>query len=137
MQFRLLAAASLAAFTFAAAAQMPDKPITRPRITGISHIAVYTSNPAATDHYYREILGAAKLADPEDPKGVRYAVSATQFVEVLPLPADSGINRLDHTAWNTDDAEAHAQISWFQVVEGAIQGGKRRRRQPLVCCKRP
>ena len=27
-----------------AAAQMPDKPLTRPRITGISHIAVYTSN---------------------------------------------------------------------------------------------
>ena len=105
MQFRLIAAASLAAFAFAGAAQMPDKPVARPRITGISHIAVYTSDPAATDHYYREIIGAAKLADPEDPTGVRYAVSATQFIEVLPLPADAGINRLDHTAWNTDDAE--------------------------------
>ena len=126
MQFRLLAAASLAAFTFAAAAQMPDKPITRPRITGISHIAVYTSNPAATDHYYREILGGAKLADPEDPTGVRYAVSATQFIEVLPLPADSGINRLDHTAWNTDDAELMRRYlgskSWkvpYRVEKGA------------------
>jgi catechol 2,3-dioxygenase-like lactoylglutathione lyase family enzyme len=45
------------------------------------------------------------MPDPENPKGVRYAFSATQFVEVLPLPADAGINRLDHTAWNTDDAE--------------------------------
>jgi len=121
MQFRVLAA-----FTLAAAAQMPDKPIARPRITGISHIAVYTSNPAATDHYYREIIGAAKLADPEDPTGVRYALSATQFIEVLPLPADAGINRLDHTAWNTDDAEGLRRYlgsrSWkvpYRVEKGA------------------
>jgi len=85
---------------------MPDKPLMRPKITGISHIAVYTSNPAATDHFYREIVGAAKLPDPENPKGVRYALSATQFIEVLPLPEDAGINRLDHVAWNTSDAEA-------------------------------
>jgi catechol 2,3-dioxygenase-like lactoylglutathione lyase family enzyme len=77
----------------------------RPKITGISHLAVYTSDPAATDHYYREIVGAAKLPDPENPQGVRYALSATQFVEVLPLPAGAGINRLDHTAWITSSAE--------------------------------
>jgi catechol 2,3-dioxygenase-like lactoylglutathione lyase family enzyme len=84
---------------------MPDKPLMRPRITGISHIAVYTSNPAATEHYYVDIIGAVKQVDPENPKGVRYAVSAKQFIEVLPLPEGAGINRLDHTAWNTDDAE--------------------------------
>ena len=106
MNFKVLAAAFLVAFTVAAAAaQMPDPPITRPKITGISHLAVYTSDPAATDHYYREIIGAAKLPDPENPKGVRYAFNATQFVEVLPLPAGQGINRLDHTAYNTSDAE--------------------------------
>jgi catechol 2,3-dioxygenase-like lactoylglutathione lyase family enzyme len=105
MPSRFLAAASLAALIVTAAAQMPDKPLTRPRITGISHIAVYTSDPSATDHYYREIIGAVKQPDPENPKGVRYAVSNTQFIEVLPLPPDSGINRLDHTAWNTTDAE--------------------------------
>jgi catechol 2,3-dioxygenase-like lactoylglutathione lyase family enzyme len=106
VKFRFLVAASLAAFSFTAVAQMPDKPLTRPRITGISHIAVYASNPAATDHFYREIVGAAKLPDPENPKGVRYALSATQFIEVLPLPGGAGINRLDHVAWNTSDAEA-------------------------------
>ena len=71
MHSRLLAAAFLVAFTAAATAQMPDPPITRPKITGISHLAVYTSDPAATDHYYREIIGAAKLPYPENPKGVR------------------------------------------------------------------
>ncbi len=105
MQVRFLIVTSLLSLACAATAQMPDKPISRPKITGISHLAIYTSDAAAADHYYREIIGAAKVPDPEDPKGVRYAVSATQFIEVLPLPADAGINRLDHTAWNTDDAE--------------------------------
>ena len=104
MQFKFIVAASLLALSFTAAAQMPDKPVMRPRITGISHIAVYASDPAAADHYYREIVGAVRLPDPENPKGVRYALSATQFVEVLPLPEGAGINRLDHIAWNTDDA---------------------------------
>ncbi|HEU5351821.1 MAG TPA: VOC family protein [Terracidiphilus sp.] len=93
----LTAGATLTAFAQAAPA--------RPRITGISHIAVYTSDPAATEHYYRDIVGAAKEADPENPAGVRYALSATQFVEVLPLPKDAGVNRLDHTAWNVSSDE--------------------------------
>ena len=91
----------LLAFAGAAAAQSPE----RPKITGISHLAVYTSNPAATDRYYREVVGAAKQPDPEDPRGVRYAIGATQFVEVLPLPEGAGIDRLDHSAWNTANAE--------------------------------
>jgi catechol 2,3-dioxygenase-like lactoylglutathione lyase family enzyme len=103
---RLFAIAVLSTITFAAAAQLPDAPLRRPKITGISHIAVYTSDAAATDHFYREIMGAVKAPDPENSKGVRYMVSATQFIEVLPLPADAGINRLDHTAWKTEDAQA-------------------------------
>ncbi len=78
---------------------------TRPKITGISHLAVYASDMSATDHYYTASIGAVKMPDPENPKGARYMVNATQFVEVLPLPAGVGINRLDHTAFKTDSAE--------------------------------
>lgn len=88
----------------AAAASAQSAP-PRPKITGISHLAIYTSDPAATEHYYTAIVGAVKMADPENPQGVRYAVSGTQFVEVLPLPADAGVNRLDHSAWNVESAE--------------------------------
>lgn len=77
----------------------------RPRITSVSHLAVYTSDPAATEHYYTVTLGAVKLPDPENPKGVKYAFSSTQYVEVLPLPADAGKNRMDHIAFNTTSAE--------------------------------
>ena len=99
---KLFAALLLSALTLTAAAQ--TAPV-RPKITGLSHLAVYTSDPAAADHHYREILGAAKLPDPEDPKGVRYAFTSTQFVEVLPLPAGTGVDRLDHTAWITASAD--------------------------------
>jgi catechol 2,3-dioxygenase-like lactoylglutathione lyase family enzyme len=125
MHWKFVVAASLAAFTVIASAQMPDKPLSRPKITGISHLAVYTSDPAATDHYYREIVGAAKLPDPENSKGIRYALSPTQFIEVLPLPEGSGINRIDHTAWNTDDAESLRRYlgakSW--KVPGQVERG--------------
>lgn len=108
---RILAAAFLAAVAVAATAQTE---MSRPKITGISHLAVYTSNPAATEHYYKDIIGAAKLPDPENPAGVRYAVSATQFIEVLPLPAGAGINRLDHTAWNVSSAEGMRKYLWIR-----------------------
>ena len=95
----------LAVYTVAAAALSPSAPIKRPKIIGISHLAVYTSDAVAANHFYGELVGATKLTDPENPRGVRYAFSNVQFVEVLPLPAGSGINRRDHIAFNTDNAE--------------------------------
>jgi catechol 2,3-dioxygenase-like lactoylglutathione lyase family enzyme len=83
---------------------LAQQTVSRPRITGISHLCVYSSDPAATEHFYVDILGARKGADPEDAKGVRYYYSPTQYTEVLPLPADHTISRMDHVAFNTDDA---------------------------------
>ena len=76
----------------------------RPPITGISHIAVYTADPAASEDYYVRILGARKAPDPEDAHGVRYYFSPQQFVEVLPLGPNPGLSRLAHVGWNTGDA---------------------------------
>ena len=78
----------------------------RPALVGISHIAVYATDPAATERFYVHDLGATRGADPESRLGVRYYFSATQFVEVLPLPkGPPSINRLDHIAFATADAE--------------------------------
>jgi catechol 2,3-dioxygenase-like lactoylglutathione lyase family enzyme len=80
---------------------------TRPPITGVSHIAVYTTEPTKTERFYAHDLGGVKGHDPENPQGVRYYFGRTQFVEVLPLPAGpASINRLDHVAFITADAEA-------------------------------
>jgi catechol 2,3-dioxygenase-like lactoylglutathione lyase family enzyme len=79
---------------------------TRPAILGISHIAVYTSDVAKADRFYGHDLGLKKGNDPENAQGTRYYVNQEQFVEVLPLPADAGVSRLDHIAYITADAEA-------------------------------
>ena len=97
--------ASVAFVVFAVSAVAQNGPA-RPKIVGVSHLAVYTSDAAGSEHFYKDTLGAAKLPDPENSKGVRYAFTSTQFVEVLPLPEGKGVSRLDHAAWNTENADA-------------------------------
>jgi sialate O-acetylesterase len=81
--------------------------VSRPPITGISHIAVYAAAPEKSERFYVHDLGAVKGPDPENPRGTRYYFSPTQFVEVLPLPdAPASSNRLDHVAFTTTDAAA-------------------------------
>ncbi len=104
MSFKLYAAAVLAASTAVgplAAQAAPE----RPKITGVSHLAIYAADMAATEHYFVHVVGAVKMPDPENPAGVKYALSGTQYVEVLPLPADAGVSRMDHAAFNTTSAE--------------------------------
>ncbi|GGB40260.1 hypothetical protein GCM10011380_32140 [Sphingomonas metalli] len=79
----------------------------RPPLASVSHIAVYATDPAKAERFYVHDLGAVKLPDPEDPRGMRFHFAPAQFVEVLPLPAgETSINRLAHVALNTTDAEA-------------------------------
>ena len=102
MRFNLLVPALLTAVAASAGAQPAPA---RPSILGVSHISVYAADIAVTKHYYTHVLGAVKALDPENPKGARYFFSESQFVEVLPLPAGAGKNRLDHIAFNTSDVE--------------------------------
>jgi len=78
----------------------------RPPITGISHLSAYSADNAKTEAFYVHDLGAVKGPDPENPKGVRYYFSSIQFVEILPLPPGNSINRLDHVAFDTSNAES-------------------------------
>ena len=76
----------------------------RPPIVSISHLAVYVADGTKSEAFYAHDLGAVRMPDPENPAGVRYYFSPTQFVEVLPLPAGyGGINRMAHVALNTTD----------------------------------
>jgi len=109
----------LALVSFCCAAQ------TRPPIIGISHIAVYASDAAKAEHFYVDQLGLKKTADPEQKDGVRYYVNQEQFVEVLPLPASAGINRLDHIGYMTRNAEELRRYLGAHgiSVPGSVQHG--------------
>ncbi len=100
MRFTALSVVTLLTAATVALAAPP-----RPKITGVSHLAVYAADLAAADHYFTFVIGAEKVADPENPQGVRYMVNSTQFVEVLPLPTGQGVNRLAHVAFKTVNAE--------------------------------
>src|SRR3954471_2800755 len=77
----------------------------RPAITGISHMCVYASDVKASEHFYAQILGAAKGSDPQDANGTRYYFSPTQFVEVLPLPAGATQSRMGCVAYDCPSRE--------------------------------
>ena len=102
-------AISFAAAIFGSAVVLAASP-SRPPLTSVSHLAVYAADPAKSEAFYVHDLGAVKAPDPESPTGARYYFSPTQFVEVSPLPAGYGsINRLDHVAFDTADADAMRQ----------------------------
>jgi catechol 2,3-dioxygenase-like lactoylglutathione lyase family enzyme len=95
-------AALLALVSLAASAQTPS----RPPITGVSHLSIYTTHPAEAEHYYVHDIGLKKGSDAENPSGVRYYVNSHQFIEVLPFFTNAGNSRLDHIGYITTDAEA-------------------------------
>ena len=78
----------------------------RPAITGISHMCLYAQDLTASDSFYTHVLGATKGPDLQNPAGTRYYFSPTQFVEVLPLPADHTLSRMACVAYATPDAAA-------------------------------
>jgi catechol 2,3-dioxygenase-like lactoylglutathione lyase family enzyme len=97
----------------------------RPKITGISHMAVYASDPVAAEHFYADELGATKEPDPENPQGTVYRVSEQQFIEVLPLPKEHSLSRMDHVAFATADAAAlHSYLAAHHYLDtDAVQTG--------------
>jgi catechol 2,3-dioxygenase-like lactoylglutathione lyase family enzyme len=72
----------------------------RPQITGISHVAFYSSNLAADKAFYATLLGLA--ADPSHPNVYHVGVQA---VELEPLPPNHGHDLISHVAFATPDAE--------------------------------
>lgn len=101
MSYRYIAAVLVAFLVPLAQAASPA----RPPITGVSHIAIYAADPAASGHFYSHDLGATRGLDPESSRGTRYYFAPAQFVEVLPLPpAWTSVSRLDHVAFATTDA---------------------------------
>jgi catechol 2,3-dioxygenase-like lactoylglutathione lyase family enzyme len=124
MRFGQVAMALAAMMTIGARAPQ------RPPITGISHLAVYSRDLAASERFYVGVLGARKDVDPEDASGTRFYVSGSQFVEVLPAPPTLGASVFAHTAYRTPDAAALRNwlIARDAPAVGALEadGGERR-----------
>ena len=72
----------------------------RPPITGISHVAFYSSNLAAAKQFYAGLLGLG--TEPSRPNMYRVGI---QSVELEPLPKNHGPDLISHVAFATTDAD--------------------------------
>jgi catechol 2,3-dioxygenase-like lactoylglutathione lyase family enzyme len=74
----------------------------RPRITGIDHVAFYTTNLDGVKKLYGETLGLASAAPIEPGELTRY-MSGRQWVGFSAAPDPKATDRMDHAAFATDN----------------------------------
>ena len=77
----------------------------RPRITGIDHVAFYTTSPEGLQKLYVQTLGLASAAPVESGETVRY-MAGRQWVGYSPAPDPKATDRMDHVAFTTDNIVA-------------------------------
>jgi catechol 2,3-dioxygenase-like lactoylglutathione lyase family enzyme len=81
----------------------------RPHITGVAHIALYAHDIGKARWYYKDFLGFAEpfsLQKADGSLAVAFIkINDRQYIELSP-EVESGTDRLNHIAIETDDAEA-------------------------------
>ena len=77
----------------------------RPKITGIDHVAFYTTNETANHQLYLDVLGLTSTA-PIEPGQTQRFMLAWQWVGYSPTPDANATDRMDHIAFTTDDCRA-------------------------------
>lgn len=78
----------------------------RPKILGIDHVDFYTTNAAANNHLYTEILGLATVDPVEQGQTQRFMLFGSQWVGYSSAPDPKAIDRMDHVAFRTDNVDA-------------------------------
>jgi len=94
----------------------------RPRITGIDHVAFYTTNPDGVKKLYSDILGVTAAAPIESGETTRY-MSGKQWVGYSAAPDPKATDRMDHVAFTTDNiAGLRRYLTQKGLKPGQIQG---------------
>jgi len=94
----------------------------RPRITGIDHVAFYTTNPDGVKKLYSDILGLTAAAPIESGETTRY-MSGKQWVGYSAAPDPKATDRMDHVAFTTDNiAGLRRYLTQKGLKPGQIQG---------------
>ena len=78
----------------------------RPKITGIDHVAFYTTDPVANARLYNTVLGIPPTIFPTEPGQSQGFQIGRQSVVYTPAPDQKSNDRMDHVAFRTDDCEA-------------------------------
>lgn len=92
---------------------------TRPQITGIDHVAFYTTHPEGVQKLYADILGLPASTAIETGETVRF-MSGKQWVGYGPAPDPKSTDRMDHVAFTTNNVGALRSY----LVEKGIKPGQ-------------
>ena len=94
----------------------------RPKITGIDHVAFYTTNPDGVKKLYAETLGLVSASPIESGETTRY-MSGKQWVGYSAAPDPKITDRMDHVAFTTDSiAGLRRYLVQKGLKPGQIQG---------------
>src|SRR5215469_1369008 len=90
---------------FSVCASPQAGPSKRAHVTGIDHVAFYTTDVEAVRNLYGNLLGLTVTTSMESGVSQRFIVGS-QWVGYSPAPDANSTSRLDHVAFATDDLEA-------------------------------
>lgn len=86
-----------------------NRPLIRPRILGIAHIALFAKDVAASRRFYTGLLGYQEAFDLKQPDGslslTFFKINERQYIELFP-EREPDSDRLNHIALEVDNAEA-------------------------------
>ncbi len=86
-----------------------QEPVTRPKVLGVAHMAVYVKDLAKTRQFYEEFLGFGEpfTLPRKEGGGTRIVfvkVNDSQYIEIF-NEADRGEGQLNHISFSTDSAD--------------------------------
>ncbi len=80
--------------------------VSRPPITGLSHILLYADDIPKSERFYAGLLGWKQIPAESSKSGVRFYANHEQYVELVAPPDPKLEDRLAGVAFATSDAEA-------------------------------
>jgi lactoylglutathione lyase len=93
---------------FLLGAQAPTVSKSRPPILGVAHIGLKTSDLAAAENFYGQVLGFAHFSLDKPAGGLMlnyYKVNDHQYIEIYPTLIDPAADRMTHFAFETSDIQ--------------------------------
>jgi catechol 2,3-dioxygenase-like lactoylglutathione lyase family enzyme len=119
----------LAALLAPLAPRSAGQPVTRPKILGVAHMAVFVSDLARARAFYGDLLGFEEpftLPQPDGSVEIAFVkINDRQWIELFNRPA-AGEGQLNHIAIYTDDADRMRDFLASQGVAVPERVGKGR-----------
>ena len=78
--------------------------VSRPPITGLSHLTLYSDDFKKSQQFYSGVLGWEQVTMGGSQVGSRFYANHAQYIELKPAPAEGMAKRFDSIGFSTSDA---------------------------------